>query len=172
MDRAGCVGRHVGIVRYQDDGNPFRVELLEHPQNLDARVRIEIARRFVGKDQRRAIHQRSGNRHPLLLSARHLIGMVVHAFAQAHVLKRLARTGVALAGRDARVQQGKLDVLQCSGARQQVETLKHEPQGAVAQPSQGIAVELRHLPARQPVVPRTGTVEAPQNVHQGGLARA
>ena len=77
VDRARGKRRHVGIVRHQDDGDPFGVELLEHPQDLDAGVRIEVAGRLVGQDQRGPVHQRPGDGHALLLSARHLRRLVM-----------------------------------------------------------------------------------------------
>ena len=46
------VGGHVGIVRDQDDGDALGVEPLEHPQDFNARVRIEVARRLVGQEER------------------------------------------------------------------------------------------------------------------------
>ena len=51
------VSGHLGIVRHQDDGDSLGVELLEHPQDFDAGVRIEVARRLVGQHQRGAVDQ-------------------------------------------------------------------------------------------------------------------
>ena len=45
------VGGHVRIVRDQDDGDALGVEPLEHPQDFNARVRIEVARRLVGQEE-------------------------------------------------------------------------------------------------------------------------
>ena len=76
------VGGHLGIVRHQDDGDSLRVELLEHPQDFDARVRIEIAGGLVGQNEHGPIHQRAADRHPLLLPARHLRRLVMGAIGQ------------------------------------------------------------------------------------------
>ena len=57
VDRAGGVGRHVGVVGHQDDRNPLGVEPLKHPQDLHAGVRVEVAGRLVGQDQRGLVHQ-------------------------------------------------------------------------------------------------------------------
>ena len=51
-------GGHAGIVRHQHDGDSLGVELLEHPQDLDAGVGIEVAGGLVGQDQRGTIDQR------------------------------------------------------------------------------------------------------------------
>ena len=54
------VSGHLGIVRHQDDGDSLGVELLEHPQDFDARVRIEVAGGFVGQHQRGTVDQARG----------------------------------------------------------------------------------------------------------------
>ena len=74
----------------------------EHPQNVHAGVRVEVAGRLVGQDQRGLVHQRPGNGHALLLPARHLRRLVVGAVGQAHVPQQDAALSVAsfAAGRD------------------------------------------------------------------------
>ena len=81
------VGRHFRIVRHEDDGDALGVELLEHPQDLDAGVRIEVAGRLVGQHQRRAVDQGPGDGHALLLAAGHLRGLVIAAVGQSHPLQ-------------------------------------------------------------------------------------
>ena len=71
------VGRHLRIVRHQDHRDPLGVELLEHPQDFDAGVRIEVAGRLVGQEQGGVVDQGPGDGHPLLLAARHLRRFVV-----------------------------------------------------------------------------------------------
>ena len=60
---------------------PWALQPLEHPQDLVAGTRIEIARRFVGQQQCRAIDQGPGDGDSLLLAAGHLRRLVVHARA-------------------------------------------------------------------------------------------
>ena len=76
------ISGYVGIVRHQYDGDPFGVELLEHPQDFDARVRIEVAGRLVGQKQCGAIDQCPADRHPLLLSSRHLRRLMIGTVGQ------------------------------------------------------------------------------------------
>ena len=45
-----CVSGHFGIVRHEDHRNALGVEFLEHPQNLDARVRVQVAGWLVGQN--------------------------------------------------------------------------------------------------------------------------
>ena len=91
------VGGHVGIVRHQDDGDSLGVELLEHPQDFDARVRIEVARRLVGQQQARAIDQRAADRHPLLLPARHLRRLVMDSVGQPDAVQQVVRQAAGFA---------------------------------------------------------------------------
>ena len=82
----GVIG-HFGIMRDQDDGDSCRVELLEHAQDFDARVRIEIAGRLIGENERRAIDQGPGDRDTLLLSARHLRRLVIGSTSQPNAVQ-------------------------------------------------------------------------------------
>ncbi len=66
-DRAMGVDGHFRIVRHEDHRDAFRIESLKHAENLDARLRIEIAGRLVSQDQRRTANERPGDRYPLLL---------------------------------------------------------------------------------------------------------
>ena len=95
-DRAMGVGGHLGIVRHQDDGDPLGVELLEHPQDFHAGVRIEVAGRLVGQQQRGAIDQRPGDGHPLLLAAGHLRRLVVGAVGQPDAVQQRLRPAPGL----------------------------------------------------------------------------
>ena len=102
-NRAMGEGRHLGVVRHQDHGDPLGVELLEHPQDFHAGVRVEIAGRLVGQDQRGMIDQRAADGHPLLLSARHLRGLVLGPVGQSHprqqrVAERRASPAAAAGG--------------------------------------------------------------------------
>ena len=82
------VGRHLGIVRHEDDRDPLGVELLEHPQDLDAGVRVEVAGRLVGQHQRGVIHQRPGDGHALHLAAGHLRRLVLGPIGQADAIQK------------------------------------------------------------------------------------
>ena len=76
------VGCHVRVVCHQDDSDALGIELLKHPQDFHARVRIEVAGRLVGQQQGGVVDQCPGDRHALLLSAGHLRRLVVGPFGQ------------------------------------------------------------------------------------------
>ena len=89
----------VQFVGDHNDGDAAVIQSLEGVHDFDAGLGIEIARRFVSKDQGWIHHQRSGDGHPLLFSAE----------------RRL------------RIKHGQIDVVSGGSARQQVESLKDKP---------------------------------------------
>jgi hypothetical protein len=56
-------------VRHEDYRDALFIQPLEHPHDLERRVTIQVARRLLGQQQRRPVHQRSRDRYALLLSA-------------------------------------------------------------------------------------------------------
>ena len=66
------------------------VEPLEQRQDLLGRHRIEVARRFVGQDEVRIVHQAAGDGHALLLAAGKLRRPVQQPVAQADQVGQLA----------------------------------------------------------------------------------
>ena len=58
------------VVRHQDDREPvLAVELAEEIENLLARLRVEVAGRLIGDQERAAVDERAGDRDALLLAA-------------------------------------------------------------------------------------------------------
>lgn len=68
------------------------------------------------------------------------------------------------------VQQGRGNVVQRGGTRQQVEPLEHKAQFPVPRPRAGPVVEPADLAAPEPVPAGVGTTEQADDVQQGGLA--
>ena len=100
VDRAIGVAGHFGVVGHEDDRDALGVQPLEHPQDLVAGPRIEVAGRFVGQQQCGAIDQGPGDGDPLLLAAGHLRRLVVHAIGQPDLLEqRLGQPPRLAAGR-------------------------------------------------------------------------
>ena len=88
------------------------------------------------------VHQRPGDRDPLALAARELVGPVVHPVAPGRPASSAARRALAaLAAAHAGVDQRQLHVVQRGGPGQQVEGLEHEPDLPVAHPGQRVVGE-------------------------------
>ena len=97
-------------------------------------VRVEVARGFVGQDQGRAVHQRTGDRHALQLPARQLLRQPLAQFTQPHGGQALLHpVGIRLAEQ----QQRQGHVLRYVQVRQDMEGLEDETQ--MAPPHQGLA---------------------------------
>ena len=127
---------------------------------------------LVGQDERGLRDQGARNGHALLLPARQLRGGVRRALGQAHARQRRAGAGLALGRLDTGIDQGQFHILQRAGACQQVELLEHKANPPVADGSQRIRRQRMHGLARQVVTAAVGQVQATQDVHERGLARA
>ena len=132
LDAAGSDGGDLGIVRDQGDGAALFAEGPEEFEDRLAGVGVEVARRFVGEDDARAVDQRPGDGDALLLAAGELHGPMALAVLQIDHLERFHGAFAPFAARDAGVDHGQLDVLQDVELRQQVEELEDEPDLAVA----------------------------------------
>ena len=172
VDRPMRKGRHFWIVRYEDYGDAFGVQRLEHLQNLNARPRIEIARRLIGQQQRRMVDQRPRNGHALLLAAGHLRRHVLATLRKPHSLQQAPRqqAGILHARAANRVIQGHDYVLHRRGAREKIEVLENESQ--LRRPYQRSLVrrQAAHLLAVEPIATRAWPVQAAKDIHQRGLA--
>src|SRR5881296_612060 len=95
-DALGEIG-DVGLVRHQDDRQVLTlVQLLEDLHDVDARPAVEVPGRFVRQQQRRAVDERTGDGHALLLTARELRRDVVAPVPEAHARERFLRAPVPL----------------------------------------------------------------------------
>ena len=142
----------VRLVRHEDDGDARAAELLEERHDLDATCACRgcrSARRRGGAAG--CVDEGARDRDALLLAAGELVRVVVDPVAEADARERRARARVALAGGDARVDERQLDVLERARAREQVEALEDEAERPVAHRGERVAVEPRHVLAREPV---------------------
>ena len=128
----GLVG-HATFVSDHDDGYSLVVvELLQKVHHLDAGLRIKGAGRFVGKDDLRLGNERTRNGYTLLLSSRHLVGIVVCPLCQAQPVKIFHGHLVAFLSAYALVEQWQFDVFNRRLKRDEVERLEDEPYHLVA----------------------------------------
>ena len=171
QDAVGVRG-DFGIVGDQDDGVAVVAQALEQGQDLLARLAVQRTGGFVGQQDRRLVDQRACDGHALLLAAGQFVRAVARAFGQADRGQCLPCALGALARRHLRVTQRHGHVLQRGHARQQVEALEHEADLLAAQDRQLFGVQRGHVDAVAQVAAVGGRVQAADQVHQRGLARA
>src|SRR5262249_12618817 len=69
-DNAMRILGDVMLVSDQDNRIALRLQAIEKSHDFVAGLRVEVAGRFVGENDRRPVYQRSGNRYSLTLAAR------------------------------------------------------------------------------------------------------
>src|SRR5688572_22212429 len=138
-DAAADAPDQVPIVCGHEHGRAARVHFAQQIHDVERQVRIEIARRFIGKNQHRVVHKRPRNGDALLFATGQFLRIGIHPVLQAHPLQYLE--GLALLCRHRRPEHARHDgdVFEHRLSRDQFEILKNEADAA--------AVRL-HLPRR------------------------
>src|SRR4029077_19080141 len=93
----------VVLVRDQYDGVSLLLKTVEQSNDFSAGLRVKIPGGFVGKNDGWTVHQRTGNRHPLPLSAGKLIWLMHHALAHADRNQNLLGPFRTFGGRQASI---------------------------------------------------------------------
>ena len=110
------------------DGLPvLNIESLKQIEDLIAGLPIEIARRFITKEQRRVGHYRPCNSHSLLLTAGQLMGIVPRAMGQAYNLQGGGCMLSTFPGRKVCKKERQLNIFFRRERRHEIIELKHEP---------------------------------------------
>ena len=118
----------VRVVRHHDDRLlELLVQPLQQREDFRRRLRIEVAGRLVGDEQRRIGDDRAGDRDALLLAAGELPRIVLSPGRRARRCERGHDVLAALRLRELRQQQRQLDVLERRQHRDQVVELEDEP---------------------------------------------
>src|SRR5262245_4752733 len=84
---------HVRLVRNDDDGLSVVVQLVEQREDLDAGLRVEVARRLVSEKDRRVRDERARDRNALPLAAGQLIRQVIGTVLETHALEHALGLG-------------------------------------------------------------------------------
>ena len=137
------------LVGHDDHRSAFVVQVRKQPHDFFGGFGVKVARGLVREEEGRIGQQGSGDGHPLFLTARELVGSVVHAIRQAHPFEGSDRSGPPVTGLLG-VQQGKFNIGQGGGAGEQFKRLEHEANFFVANapptlfvhPGNELAVEL------------------------------
>src|SRR6266478_6468537 len=88
------------------------------------------------------------------------------AVSESDKSKRLARPLLTFGLADACVQRGQFNILECGGARKQVETQKNETDFSIANGGQFFFAEAGDFDAFEQIAPGAGFIEAAQNIHE------
>ena len=114
------------LVGHQDHGHSAFSQGLDHPQHLAGELRIQGRCHLVEQHHLGLHGQRAGNRHPLLLATRQLLGIGLRLVGQAHLLQRAGGDLARLVCRHVLHGLGcEGDVLFHRQVREQVVALEH-----------------------------------------------
>ena len=83
LDNALSLRRHLRIVSHDNDRVPLIAKLMEDRHHLFTGMAVERSGGFIGQDHLPAVHQRTGNTHALLLTARKLRRLIIYPLRQA-----------------------------------------------------------------------------------------
>ena len=172
FDHAVGVGGDAGVVRYHNDGVPVSVQLVDDFHHVFAAGGVERAGGFVGEDDFAAVHQGAGDGHALLLAAGEFVGFVVFFALQTQIVQQFFGAFGTLFVRRAHIHGGQGDVVAGSQRAQEVVTLEDKAEAFAPQPRQFVGIHFRGFDAVDLIRTRCGGVEAAQDVHQRGFARA
>jgi hypothetical protein len=129
----------IRLVGDHHDGDALAVErIAEQRHDFLAGVAVEVAGRLVGEDQARLVDQRPGDRDALLLAAGNAVGQRFGILAEADLVEHDARARLPRCLVHAGIDQRQGDIVLQAHARQQVEALEDEADGAVAQDGQRV----------------------------------
>ena len=172
-DRARDPLRQVPIVRHHQDRLALVDQAFEHPEDRVGRLRIEVAGRLIGDQDRRVVGQGAGDGHALLLPARERGGEFVGLIDQLDPLQKLQGAGFPLAPR-VRVAEihGQHQVFQHGEGRQQLEELEDDAHPAAAPLRQLVLAQLVHRRALDKHLTARGPVDPGDHVDQRRLAAA
>ena len=147
-------------------------DVVEQRHDRGAGLRVEIARRLVGENQRRIHHQRPGDGDSLHLAAGQLRRSVLGSISEVHQGQQLQRAGFDLRHPGAVEQLRHRHVLPCRHRRQQVEELKDESDTAPSEFGLLVVVEVADLLTLESDRSGVWSVQRAEQVQQGALARA
>jgi hypothetical protein len=148
----------------------FAVQLEQEVDHLAAGRRVQVAGRLVREQQLRPGHEGARDRDALLLAARELLGIVVHAVGKAHSRQHRAR--IRLRAHGAGKLERKHHVFQSGHRRQELERLEHEADHAPAQRGAPVFVEREQVVAVDPHRSGARRVEPRQQPEQRRLSRS
>src|SRR5215212_6181699 len=126
-DRPVGAGGDGGVVSDEDKRvSLLPVELHQEVHDLLGGLRVQRTGRLVGPHYGGVVHERTGDRHPLLLAAAHLVRALVGLLWYPHRLQGRKRLTASFLRRRSGNQEEQLDVLDRRQDRDQVVGLENE----------------------------------------------
>ena len=156
---------------HEDQGRaPVALEGEEQVDDRLPRVLVEVAGGLVRHQDRRVRHDGAGDSHPLLLAARELRGIMLHAMAEAHRLQfgPGALERIPFAGK----LQGQGHVFQRRHGGNQMEGLEHDADAPAAKARQPVLVQGGEIGAVHDDPARIRALEPGHEHEKGRLSRA
>src|SRR6266699_4761186 len=121
---------------------------------------IQVSRWLVREQQHRAIDQRAGNSHALLLPTGKFRGLMGEAIRQPDQLQHFVSAFFPFSPGKTRVHHWQSNIIERGGPAEQVKALKHEADQAAAYTGQFVVRLLTHKIANQPVSATRWPVQA------------
>src|SRR5258708_32525637 len=121
-----------------NDRAAVSVQIFEKREDPVAGAAVQRAGRLVSQDERRIIHNGTGDDDPLLLSARELIGQVVTAVNQSDAFESILGFVASCWMVNTGVNKRQFDILERGGPRQKGGDLEYEAN--VSTPDRGLCV--------------------------------
>lgn len=146
------------------------VEFEKHVDNRSARFVVEVAGRFVGEEDFRAVDEGAGQGHALLLAAGELRRVVSGAVAEPDAGEDFV--GSLLRAAHAAQFERHEDVFQRGQRGKELETLEDESGGGIAQGGDGVLIEFVETASVELDVSGGRPVQTGAESEQGGLATA
>ena len=157
-------------MRDDDHGHAVIMQLVEEVQKRALRRGIEVSRGFIRKHDGGFRDQSTCDRHSLLLTTGQFARAVGRSVAQTDLIQRFERPLSSNRPGNPLIEQGHADVLHDVELADQVEGLEDEPDLPSSDRAELLVGEGGHVDPLEGVGPAGGSVEAAEQIHQGGFS--
>ena len=162
-----CAGSDERVMRDDDDRRALLVQLAKQVEHDLLVLFVQVAGRLVSEDELRAVDERAGDAHALLLTAGQLAGQVMRTLLQSHSFQRFHRLLLI----DYRmVVLRHHHVLHRRQMRHEVKLLEHESDHVLAHIGELAGVQILQPAAFEHDGTLRRRIHAADHVHQRGFA--
>ncbi len=147
----------------------FGIQFAEEVHHQAFVLFVQVARRFIGKNQNRVIDEGAGDADALLLAAGQFAGEMVRAIGKAHPFQSFEGF---FAVRDAVVVLGYHQIFHGCEVRNQVKLLEHHADLIAADLGQLVFGNIIEVDAVQDDFPGGVFIHAADDIHQSGFTGA